>query len=83
MKTETPHEHEDVLTVDGREYRCLFRRDAGGGCLVTCEDIPPMVAYGATLDQARTNAAAEIRASIEARENHYDPFRELHNWTQL
>ena len=80
MTTKTQHEHEELLTVDGRDYTCLFRRDAGGGYLVTCEDLPPMVAFGETLAEARLNAAAEIvavREVCEERRRSHDPFLDL------
>ena len=80
MRTTTSHEHEEFLSVESRDYLCLFRRDAGGGYLVTCEELPPMVAFGETLAAARANAAAEIvvvRDLCEERRRTHDPFREL------
>lgn len=80
MTTNTAHEHEELLAVDDRDYTCLFRRDAGDGYLVTCEELPPMIAFGETLAEARSNAAAEIaavRGVCEERRSTHDPFREL------
>ena len=61
-------EHEEYLTAEGRDYLCLFRRDAGGGYQVTCEELPPMVAFGETLAEARSNAGEEIVAWREVYE---------------
>jgi hypothetical protein len=67
MRTKTVQEHEEVVTANGRDYRCLFERDAYGGYLVTCEDLPPLMTYGETLAEARTNAAEEISAFADYR----------------
>ena len=74
MTTKPAQEHEEFLTVEAQDYLCLFRRDAGGGYLVTCEELPPMVAFGETLKQARSNAAAEIVACRDACEARRDSF---------
>ena len=67
MRTKTPQEYEEAVTANGRDYLCLFERDAYGGHLVTCEDLPPMIAFGETLAEARINAAAEIAALADYR----------------
>jgi predicted RNase H-like HicB family nuclease len=64
----TRHEHEEVIATGGREFACLFRRDAAGGYLVTCRTLPPVLAFGETLDEARDNARAEIEAWLDTRE---------------
>jgi predicted RNase H-like HicB family nuclease len=74
MTTKLPHEHEELLTIEGQDYTCLFRRDASGGYLVTCEELPPMVAFGETLEEARSNAVVEIVACREACEARHDSF---------
>ena len=61
MRTKTLQEHEEAVTANGRDYLCLFERDAYGGYLVTCEDLPPLMVYGETRAEARTIAAEEPR----------------------
>ena len=68
MNTKTQHEHEEIIETVGRKFACLFRRDAAGGYFVTCPKLPPMMAYGETLDEARANAAEEIADWLDARE---------------
>jgi predicted RNase H-like HicB family nuclease len=65
MRTKTFQEHEEFVTADGREFLCLFASDASGGYTVTCEDLPPMLAYGETLTEARAHAAQEIAVWID------------------
>jgi len=77
MKAKAPQEHEELLTVDGQDFACLFRRDPAGGYLVTCEKMPPMIAYGETLAAARINAVDELQSWLDARASREDPFREL------
>ena len=59
------HEHEETITAAGTEYRCLFRRCPDGGYLVTCAELPPMLAFGETLDEAHSNAIDEIEGWLE------------------
>jgi predicted RNase H-like HicB family nuclease len=73
----TAHEHEELLTVETLDYLCLFRRESNSGYLVTCEELPPMIAFGETLEAARSNATEEILACREACASTHDPFREL------
>ena len=68
MNTKTIHEHEEIITIAGREYRCLFRREVDHGYRVTCTDLPPLLAFGDTLEEARTAAQEEIEAWIGAAE---------------
>jgi hypothetical protein len=65
MRTKTVQEHEEVVTANGRTTGA--ERDAYGGYLVTCEDLPPLMTYGETLAEARTNAAEEISAFADYR----------------
>ncbi len=65
MNIKTIHEHEEVITAAGREYRCLFRREVDSGYRVTCADLPPVLAFGETLEEARANAREEIEAWVE------------------
>lgn len=58
-------EHEENVTVAGAEYRCLFRRCPDGGYLVTCSELPPVLAFGETLSDARRNAIDEIEGWLE------------------
>jgi len=67
MRTKTLQEHEEAVTANGRDYLCLFERDAYRGYLVTCEDLPPLMVYGETLAEARANAAEEIAALADYR----------------
>jgi len=68
MNPRPHHQHEDDLIVAGREYRCLFRREVDNGYRVTCAVLPPVLAFGDTLEEARANARDEIEAWIETAE---------------
>ena len=65
MNTRTHHQHEEIITVAGRDYRCLFRREVDSGYRVTCVELPPLLAFGETLEKARTAAQEEIEAWVE------------------
>jgi predicted RNase H-like HicB family nuclease len=71
MNTRTHHQHEEDITVVGHDYQCLFRREMGG-YRVTCAELPPVLAFGETLEEARTAAQEEIEAWIEAAEARTD-----------
>lgn len=73
----TRHEHEEVLSAGGRDWLCLFRRDAEGGYLVTCEEMPPMIAYGETLERARESAREELEGWAEWQGSDFGPLRIL------
>ena len=68
MDQRTHHQHEEDIAVAGREYRCLFRREVDSGYRVTCADLPPVLAFSETLDEARANAREEIEAWVETAE---------------
>ena len=68
MNQKTHHQHEEDITVAGRAYRCLFRREVDSGYRVTCADPPPVLAFGETLEEARANAREEIEAWVETAE---------------
>ena len=68
MNTKTIHEHEENVTVAGREYQCLFRREVDSGYRVTCTELPPLLAFGETLDEARANVREEIEVWVEVAE---------------
>ena len=68
MNPRSHHQHEASLTAAGREYQCLFRREVDSGYRVTCAELPPVLAFGDTLDEARANAREEIEAWIETAE---------------
>jgi predicted RNase H-like HicB family nuclease len=68
MNTRSYHQHEETITAAGREYRCLFRREVDSGYRVTCDDLPPVLAFGETLDEARAEACEEIEAWVETAE---------------
>jgi predicted RNase H-like HicB family nuclease len=62
------HQHEEDIAVVGREYRCLFRREVDSGYRVTCAELPPVLAFGETLEEARVNTREEIEAWVEMAE---------------
>ena len=62
------HQHEEIITAAGREYRCLFRREVDRGYRVTCAHLPPMLAFGETLEEAGTATQEGIEAGVEAAE---------------
>jgi predicted RNase H-like HicB family nuclease len=68
MNARTQHQHEEIINAAGREYRCLFRREVDSSFRVTCADLPPLLAFGETLEEARTATQEEIEAWIEAAE---------------
>jgi predicted RNase H-like HicB family nuclease len=55
------------IAAAGRDYRCHIRRD-GDGYRVTCPAVPPAIAFGATLEEARANAREELEGWIDAEE---------------
>jgi predicted RNase H-like HicB family nuclease len=68
MNTKTVHEHEEIITAAGRGYRCLFRREVDNGYRVTCSDLPPLLAFGETLEEVRKATQEEIEAWAEVME---------------
>jgi len=68
MNTKTIHEHEEIITAAGHEYRCLFRREVNSGYRVTCAELPPVLAFGETLEEARTATQEEIEEWVETAE---------------
>jgi predicted RNase H-like HicB family nuclease len=72
MNMRTHHQHEEDIAVAGRNYRCLFRREVDSVYRVTCADLPPMLAFGETLDEARANACEEIEAWIDEEDRRCD-----------
>ena len=68
MNTKAHHQHEEDIIMAGRDYRCLFRREIDGGYRVTCAALPPVLAFGDTLDDARANVREEIEAWAETGE---------------
>ena len=65
MNPRPHHQHEEILTAAGREYQCLFRREVDSGYRVTCAELPPVLAFGETLDEARANAREEIEEWVQ------------------
>ena len=68
MNNKIVHEHEEIVTAAGRDYRCLFRREVDRGYRVTCADLPPLLAFGDTLEEARMATQEEIEAWVETAE---------------
>jgi predicted RNase H-like HicB family nuclease len=46
-------------------YLCVFRPEPEGGFTVTCPKLPPVVAYGETLEEPRANAREAIELCLE------------------
>jgi antitoxin HicB len=46
-------------------YLCRFRPEPEGGFTVTCPKLPPVVTYGATLEEAQANAHEAIELCLE------------------
>jgi predicted RNase H-like HicB family nuclease len=65
-------QREEIIIVFGQEFRCLFRREADQSYRVTCADLPPMLAFGTTLAEARENARDEIEAWIDEEDRRID-----------
>jgi predicted RNase H-like HicB family nuclease len=72
MKIKNHHDHEEIITAASGDFTCLFRRDIDGGYRVTCAKLPPMLAVGATLEEARDNARDEIEVWIYEHERARD-----------
>jgi predicted RNase H-like HicB family nuclease len=68
MNPRTHHQHEEIIIAAGRDYRCVFRREVDSGYRVTCAELPPMLAFGETLEEARTATQEEIEAWVETAE---------------
>ena len=68
MNTRTHYQHEEIITIAGCDYRCLFRREIDSGYRVTCAELPPVLAFGDTLEEARTATHEEIEAWVETAE---------------
>ena len=69
MNPKTIHEHEEeIVTVAGNGYRYLFRREFDSGYRVTCAELPPLLAFGDTLEEARMATQEEIEAWVEVAE---------------
>jgi predicted RNase H-like HicB family nuclease len=78
MNTRTQHQHEEDIAVAGRNYRRLFRREIDSSYRVTCAELPPVLAFGETLEEARIATQEEIEAWVEmaeAREDYIARFR--------
>jgi predicted RNase H-like HicB family nuclease len=65
MNPRTHHQHEEDIAAAGRNYRCLFRREVDSGYRVTCAELPPVLAFGETLEEARLATQEEIEAWVE------------------
>jgi predicted RNase H-like HicB family nuclease len=72
MNPRTHHQHEEILAAADREYRCLFRREFDSSYRVTCAALPPVLAFGETLEEARAAAQEEIEVWVETAEINAD-----------
>jgi len=45
-------------------YLCHFQPEPEGGFTVTCPKLPPVVTYGATLEEAQANAREAIELCL-------------------
>jgi predicted RNase H-like HicB family nuclease len=68
MNPRTHHQHEEDIAAAGRNYRFLFRREVDSGYCVTCAELPPVLAFGETLEEARRVTQEEIEAWVETAE---------------
>lgn len=55
----------ETITTLHAQYVCDFRPEPAGGYTVTCPSLPPVVTYGTTIDEARTNAREAIELTLE------------------
>jgi antitoxin HicB len=46
-------------------YLCHFQPEPEGGYTVTCPSLPPVLSYGKTLEEARTNVREAIELCLE------------------
>ena len=68
-RTRHPKEtREEIVALRHLTYDCHFRLGPGGGYTASFPKLPPIVAYGATLKEARANAQKAVEAWIDARE---------------
>ncbi len=56
--------HKSVGAADAA-YLCRFRPEPEGGFTVTCPKLPPVVSYGATIEEAQANAHEAIELCLE------------------
>jgi antitoxin HicB len=63
---------ERVRTVNA-QYVCTFRPEPEGGYTVLCPAFPEIVSYGATLEEARTNARQAIELCVEVYRERAEP----------
>lgn len=70
--------HKEEIIIDGEIFRCRFDRCADGYA-VTCPALPPMMAFGETIEQARAAARDELAGWMATLEDAYgrDPWRDL------
>ena len=54
-----------TITAVETAYVCRFRPEPEGGYTATCPVLPPVVSYGETLDEARTNVREAIALCLE------------------
>jgi predicted RNase H-like HicB family nuclease len=64
--------HYEYIAIDDREYRCRFEPETDAGYQVTSLDMPPLLAFGDTLEDARANIREELLTYAGADER-YDP----------
>ena len=67
----TPHPketREEIVALRRLAYDCHFRLGPGGGYTASFPKLPPVVAYGRTLREARVNARKAIEAWLDAKE---------------
>ena len=57
--------HKQSVGAADAAYLCRFQPEPEGGFTVTCPKLPPVVSYGATLEEAQTNAREAIELCLE------------------
>jgi antitoxin HicB len=55
----------EPIKTPSAAYVCHFKPEPEGGYTVTCPALPPVVTYGETLEEARTNAREAIELCLE------------------
>jgi predicted RNase H-like HicB family nuclease len=74
MKKRQSPKREGITTTVGTKYACYFSPEPGGGYVVSSPSVPPLGAYGKTLDKARATAREEIEAWEEEAERLRDHY---------
>lgn len=64
--------HDEVITVEGRDYLCQFQRGTNRAYNVTCAALPSVFTHATDIAGARVSARLAIEAVLYERERRYE-----------